>query len=46
MYIPFEVVHLIHELSWVNAGIVALNGAIVAYLGHALWMRLTQKVQP
>jgi uncharacterized membrane protein (DUF2068 family) len=46
IYIPFEVVHLIHERSWVNAGVVALNGAIVAYLGHALWLRLTQKVQP
>jgi uncharacterized membrane protein (DUF2068 family) len=46
IYIPFEVAHLLHELSWVNAGVVALNTAIVAYLGHALWQRHAQKVQP
>jgi uncharacterized membrane protein (DUF2068 family) len=46
IYIPFEVAHLLHKLSWVNAGVVALNAAIVAYLGHALWQRLAQKVQP
>ncbi len=46
IYIPFEVVHLIHELSWVNACVVALNAAIVAYLVHALWQRQTQKAQP
>jgi hypothetical protein len=26
--------------------VVALNTAIVAYLGHALWQRHAQKAQP
>ena len=46
IYIPFEVAHLIHEPTWVNAGVVTLNAVIVAYLAHALWQRQTQKVQP
>jgi len=39
IYIPFEVVHLLNEPSWVNAFIVALNAVIVGYLTHALWQR-------
>lgn len=43
IYIPFEVTHFMHEPTWVNAVVVALNGAIVAYLLHALWRRQAQK---
>jgi uncharacterized membrane protein (DUF2068 family) len=43
IYIPFELIHLVHEPSLMNAFIVALNGLIVAYLVHALWKRHQQK---
>lgn len=46
IYIPFEVGHWAHEPSWINAGVVTLNGAIVAYLAHALWRRQMHKSQP
>ena len=39
IYIPFELIHLLHEPSVVNAGVVLLNAAIVAYLVRALWLR-------
>ena len=39
IYIPFEVMHLIDEPSWMNAFIVTLNAAIVGYLTYALWQR-------
>jgi uncharacterized membrane protein (DUF2068 family) len=43
IYIPFEVVHFMHEPSWVNAFIVVLNAIIVAYLAYALWRRHQHK---
>jgi uncharacterized membrane protein (DUF2068 family) len=39
IYIPFELIHFIHEPSVVNAGVVLLNAVIVAYLARALWQR-------
>ena len=39
IYIPFEVRHLWREPNFVNAGIVACNTVIVAYLVYALWLR-------
>jgi uncharacterized membrane protein (DUF2068 family) len=39
IYIPFEVMHFMHEPSWMNAFIVVLNAIIVAYLVYALWRR-------
>jgi uncharacterized membrane protein (DUF2068 family) len=39
IYIPFEVMHFMHEPSWMNAFIVVLNAIIVAYLVYALWQR-------
>ena len=39
IYIPFEVIHLIHEPSLLNLGVVLLNGLIVGYLTHVLWQR-------
>lgn len=39
IYIPFELDHLVHELSLINFGVVLLNTAIVAYLVRALWLR-------
>jgi uncharacterized membrane protein (DUF2068 family) len=39
LYIPFELIHWVHEPSLMNACIVALNGVIVAYLVHVLWQR-------
>ena len=43
IYIPFEVTHWMHEPTWMNASVVVLNGAIVAYLLHALWRRKRNK---
>ena len=45
IYIPFEVTHLIHEPSWMNAFIVVLNAAIVGYLAYVLWQRHQQNSQ-
>ena len=39
IYIPFELIHLVHEPSLVNIGVVLLNTVIVAYLVRALWLR-------
>ena len=44
IYIPFEVLHLIDQASWMNAFIVTLNATIVAYLVYALWQRHQTKV--
>jgi uncharacterized membrane protein (DUF2068 family) len=46
IYIPFELIHFIHEPSVVNAGVVLLNAVIVAYLARALWQRHQRKAQP
>jgi uncharacterized membrane protein (DUF2068 family) len=46
IYIPFELIHFIHEPSVVNAGVVLLNAVIVAYLARALWQRHQRKTQP
>ena len=39
IYIPFELLHLIHTPSLMNAFIVLLNVAIVGYLVYVLWQR-------
>jgi uncharacterized membrane protein (DUF2068 family) len=44
IYIPFELIHLFDEPSWMNAAIVALNAIIVGYLAYALWRRRPQEV--
>ena len=46
IYIPFELIHFIHEPSVVNAGVVLLNAVIVAYLARALWQRHQRNAQP
>jgi uncharacterized membrane protein (DUF2068 family) len=43
IYIPFEVMHFMHEPSWMNAFIVVLNAIIVAYLVYTLWQRHQHK---
>ena len=45
IYIPFEVMHFMHEPSWMNAFIVVLNAIIAAYLVYALWQRHQQKTR-
>ena len=40
IYIPFEVMHWLHEPTWLSAFVVLLNVVIVGYLTHALWQRL------
>ena len=39
VYVPFELLHLIHAPSFMNAFIVTLNVAIVGYLVYVLWLR-------
>lgn len=36
LYLPVEIVHLVHKPSWLAAGVVLVNVAIIAYLGHLL----------
>lgn len=45
IYIPFELLHLIHAPSFMNAFIVLLNLAIVGYLVYVLWQRQSHKTQ-
>ncbi|PIT79266.1 hypothetical protein B9Z39_12420 [Limnohabitans sp. JirII-29] len=46
VYIPFELIHLIHEPSVLNLSVVLVNVLIVGYLTHALWQRHQQRVRP
>jgi uncharacterized membrane protein (DUF2068 family) len=39
IYIPFELVHLVHEVSLINAAVLVLNVITVAYLVYILWQR-------
>lgn len=32
VYLPLEISHLLHRMSWINAGVLALNIAVVAYM--------------
>jgi uncharacterized membrane protein (DUF2068 family) len=45
IYIPFEIMHWLHEPTWMNALIVMLNAAIVAYLAYVLWQRHQRRAQ-
>ena len=38
IYIPFELIHFVHETSLVNAAVVVLNMVIVGYLVRVLWL--------
>lgn len=46
VYIPFELIHLLHEPSVLNLSVVLVNVLIVGYLTHALWQRHQQRMQP
>ena len=37
IYVPFELQHLIYRPTVVNAAVVAVNVAIIAFLGWQLW---------
>lgn len=37
LYLPFELRHLIHRPSLINAGILTVNVLIVGFLAHRLW---------
>ncbi len=43
LYIPFEVAHLIHSTTLVNAGVLLANALMVGFLGFQLWRRLRPK---
>src|SRR5262245_18376351 len=37
LYIPIELYELVRRLTWVRVSLLAVNVAIVAYLGRVLW---------
>jgi uncharacterized membrane protein (DUF2068 family) len=39
MYVPFELRHLIHRPTLATAVVIALNLALVGFLGWQLWSR-------
>jgi len=39
LYIPFEIAHLAHRPSLVNAAVLALNALVVGFLVRQLWRR-------
>jgi uncharacterized membrane protein (DUF2068 family) len=41
LYIPFEVSHLMHRLSWISAAVLAGNIVVVGFLAFQLWRRRT-----
>lgn len=46
LYIPFEVRHLAHQPSAINAAVLAGNILVVAFLAHQLWRRRMVEVNP
>jgi uncharacterized membrane protein (DUF2068 family) len=46
LYVPVEVYELWHRPSWIKAGTLTLNVAVVAYLLWILWSRREAKVTP
>ena len=42
-YILLEIDAVLHRVSWVRVGTLAVNTAIVAYLGWALWRRRRER---
>jgi uncharacterized membrane protein (DUF2068 family) len=41
LYIPFEIEHIVHRPSAINAAVLAANVATVGFLGFQLWRRRT-----
>lgn len=39
LYIPFEIAHLIHRTTLINAGVLLANILVVAFLAFQLWNR-------
>jgi uncharacterized membrane protein (DUF2068 family) len=37
LYIPIEIYELVRRATWIRFGLLAVNVAIVAYLGRVLW---------
>ncbi len=46
MYLPLEVSHLLHSTTWINAGVLVLNLAVVAYMVVRLRQRRAQSPAP
>ncbi len=45
IYIPFELIHWIHETSLVNAAVLVLNVVTVGYLARVLWLGHQQRIR-
>ena len=43
LYIPFEVAHLMHRTTLINASVLMANILMVAFLGFQLWSRRNHK---
>jgi uncharacterized membrane protein (DUF2068 family) len=46
VYVPVEVYELLHKPSWIKAGTLTLNVAVVAYLVWILWSRRQAEPAP
>jgi uncharacterized membrane protein (DUF2068 family) len=45
VYLPLEVSHLLQRTTWINAGVLALNVAVVAYMVLRLRRRRVPSIQ-
>ena len=45
VYVPFELIHLVHEPSLLNLTVVLVNVGVVGYLTYSLWQRHLQRAQ-
>lgn len=45
IYIPLEVAHLMHRTTFINAGVLLFNVAMVAFLGFQLWRRMHKPLE-
>jgi len=40
LYVPFELQHLLHQPTLINAGVLLANVAVVAFMAWRLWQRM------
>jgi hypothetical protein len=46
LYLPLELSHLLHSATWINAGVLVLNLAVVLYMVARLWQRRSRNSVP
>lgn len=40
LYIPLEIAHLLHQPTWINAGVLLANIVVVGFLALQLWQQM------